>query len=94
MNTSWHRLFPDGLSDEAATALARFLYDLAMACESRYLVQIQRHHRGRPAQPLRPATAVAVATGQGEITPPLSRTAHGARSAKNRVGRALCFILE
>ena len=47
MNTSWHRLFPDGLSDEAATALARFLYDLAMACESRYLVQIQRHHRGQ-----------------------------------------------
>ena len=47
MNTSWHRLFPDALSGEAATALARFLYDLAEVCESGYLAQIQRHHRGQ-----------------------------------------------
>ena len=47
MNTPLHRLIPDDLPDEAATALARFLYDLAMACESRYLAQIQRHHRGQ-----------------------------------------------
>ncbi len=35
MNTSWHRLFPDALSDAAARA-----------CESRF-AQIQRHHRGQ-----------------------------------------------
>lgn len=37
-------LFPEDLSDEAASVLSAFLYDLAGACESRYFTQLQRHH--------------------------------------------------
>jgi len=37
-------LFPDGLSDEAAVALCDFLFQLATACESHYLVQLRRHY--------------------------------------------------
>ena len=37
--------FPDGLSDESASALSEFLYQLAAACESRYFVQLRRYHR-------------------------------------------------
>ena len=37
-------LFSDGLSDETASALSDFLHQLAAACESRYLVQLRRHH--------------------------------------------------
>jgi len=37
-------LFPDGLSDESASALSEFLHQLAAACESRYFVQLRRHH--------------------------------------------------
>ncbi len=37
-------LFPEGLSDEAASVLSAFLYALADACESRYLAQLLRHH--------------------------------------------------
>ena len=38
-------LFPDGLSDESASALSEFLHQLAAACESRYFVQLRRYHR-------------------------------------------------
>ena len=38
-------LFPDGLSDESASALNEFLHQLADACESRYFSQLRRHHR-------------------------------------------------
>lgn len=37
--------FPDGLSDEAASALSEFLHQLAAACETRYFVQLRRYHR-------------------------------------------------
>jgi hypothetical protein len=58
-------LFPDGLSDETASALSDFLHQLAAACESRYLVQLRspvgpRYPSGEadqlrwPASPLRP----------------------------------------
>ena len=47
MKYSLHRLFPDDISDEAASALTEFLYELAVACESRYLTQIQRYHSGQ-----------------------------------------------
>src|SRR3546814_6667619 len=42
MKPQYQPLFPDDLSDEAAVALSAFLYDLAVACESRYLVQLRR----------------------------------------------------
>ena len=38
-------VFPDGLSDETASALSEFLHQLAAACESRYFVQLRRYHR-------------------------------------------------
>ena len=38
-------LFPDGISDETASALSEFLHQLAAACESRYFVQLRRYHR-------------------------------------------------
>ena len=38
-------LFPDRISDEAAAVLCDFLYDLAAACESRYLEKLRRHRR-------------------------------------------------
>jgi hypothetical protein len=37
-----HSVFPDGLSDDSAAALCEFLYQLAAACETRYLVQLRR----------------------------------------------------
>ena len=37
--------FPDGISDETASALSEFLHQLAAACESRYFVQLRRYHR-------------------------------------------------
>ena len=40
-------LFPDGLSDEAASVLCAFLYSLADACESRYLAQLLRHREAQ-----------------------------------------------
>jgi len=40
-------LFPDHLSDEAATALSELLHTLAAACENRYFCQIRRHHSGQ-----------------------------------------------
>lgn len=47
-------LFPDGLSDEAATALCDFLYDLAAAADSRYLAQILRYRKQYQATPFDP----------------------------------------
>ncbi|MBN8449349.1 MAG: hypothetical protein J0M13_10150 [Candidatus Accumulibacter sp.] len=44
MSRRRNRLFPDGLSDETAVALCDFLFQLATACESYYLVQLRRHH--------------------------------------------------
>ncbi len=38
-------VFPDDLSDETASALSDFLYQLAAACENRYYVQRRRNHR-------------------------------------------------
>ena len=38
-------VFPDDLSDETASALSEFLYQLAAACENRYFVQLRRYHR-------------------------------------------------
>ena len=37
-----HSVFPDGLSDDSAAVLCEFLYQLAAACETRYLVQLRR----------------------------------------------------
>jgi hypothetical protein len=44
MSRRHHSLLPDGLSDETAVALCDFLFQLATACESHYLVQLRRHH--------------------------------------------------
>jgi hypothetical protein len=38
-------VFPDGLSDETASALSEVLHQLAAACESHYFVQLRRYHR-------------------------------------------------
>jgi hypothetical protein len=38
-------VFPHNISDETASALGDFLYQLAAACENRYFVQIRRYHR-------------------------------------------------
>lgn len=56
MKPEYQPLFPDGLSDEAAAAVSALLYDLAAACESRYLTQLQRYRQRQldlydPAQP-------------------------------------------
>ena len=52
-------LFPDGLSDESAAVLSEFLNQLAVACESRYFVQLRRYHQRQmnlydPEAPWRP----------------------------------------
>ena len=44
MSRRRNRLFPEGLSDEAAVALCDFLFKLATACERHYFVQLHRHH--------------------------------------------------
>ncbi len=46
----WDRLFPAGLSDEAATALLRFVDALRSLLESRYGAQA-RAHQIRSADP-------------------------------------------
>ncbi|MCY0871395.1 MAG: hypothetical protein OWQ56_01555 [Acidithiobacillus caldus] len=46
----WDRLFPAGLSDEAAAALLRFVDALGSLLESRYGAQA-RAHRIRSAEP-------------------------------------------
>lgn len=38
-------IFPDGLSDETASALSEFLHQLATDCDTRYFVQLRRYHR-------------------------------------------------
>lgn len=45
MSTDVDDLFPDELSDEAASALADFLHRLAAACDTRYFAQLRRHNR-------------------------------------------------
>jgi hypothetical protein len=45
MSRRFDPVFPDGISDEAASALSEFLSQLAAACESRYFVQLRRYHR-------------------------------------------------
>ena len=47
MKTDLHRLFPDDISDETAAVLSELLYELAVACETRYLTQIRRYHNGQ-----------------------------------------------
>jgi hypothetical protein len=37
-------LFPEGLTDDTASAISDFLNELAVAWESRYLHQLQRYH--------------------------------------------------
>ena len=49
-------LFPDGISDEAATVLCEVFSTLILALESRYLVQLRRYADsprcpGDPEQP-------------------------------------------
>jgi hypothetical protein len=46
--------FPDGLSDEAVTALCDFLFDLAAAADSRFLPQILRYRQQQQTPPLDP----------------------------------------
>ena len=38
-------VFPDGISDETASAPSEFLHQLTAAYESRYFVQLRRYHR-------------------------------------------------
>lgn len=40
-------LFPERLTDEAASVLSSFLYDLAAACENRYFTQLRRYHESQ-----------------------------------------------
>ena len=47
MSADIEPLFPENLSDEMAQALSTFLHDLASACESRYFVQLRRHHESQ-----------------------------------------------
>ena len=61
MTSNFEPLFPDDISDEAASVLSNFLYSLAMACESRYFIQLQRHDDRRqqaydPGQPWKKRT--------------------------------------
>ncbi|MDS4014669.1 MAG: hypothetical protein RKP46_09970 [Candidatus Accumulibacter sp.] len=44
MSRRRNSVFPDRLSDEAAAALCDFLFQLATACETRYLGQLRRQH--------------------------------------------------
>ena len=37
-------VFPDNLSDEAASALSEFLRQIAAACDNRYYVQLRRYY--------------------------------------------------
>jgi hypothetical protein len=37
-------VFPDHLSDEAASALSEFLHHIAAACDNRYFVQLRRYY--------------------------------------------------
>ena len=63
MNRELKTLFPKGLSDEAAFALYELLQHLALACESRYFVQLRRYQaKGQadlfdPEQPWRRSPA-------------------------------------
>jgi hypothetical protein len=54
MSSETDPLFPDGLSDEAATALCDFLFELAAAADSRFLAQILRYRRQHQNPPLDP----------------------------------------
>ena len=48
-------LFPAELSDAAAAALCDFLHELALAADTRYFAQLQRHRRQQQPPPLDPA---------------------------------------
>lgn len=47
-------VFPDNLSDETAQALCDVLYALTVACESRYLTQLQRYCASQRSEPVDP----------------------------------------
>ena len=44
MNHTIDQLFPDDLSDKAASRLTDFLHELALACDRRYFKQCQCYH--------------------------------------------------
>lgn len=44
MKSYLHPLFPDDISDEAASVLCEFVQALALACDSRYFNQLRRYH--------------------------------------------------
>lgn len=56
MKSDLEPLFPDGISDEAASVLSAFLQALAAACDSRYFTQLRRYHarQQHPYDPQRP----------------------------------------
>lgn len=47
-------LFPDDLSDKAASRLCDFLNELALACDRRYLKQCRRYHEKKRCKSLDP----------------------------------------
>jgi len=47
-------LFPDDLSDKAASRLSDFLHELAFACDRRYLKQCRRYHEKKRRKSLDP----------------------------------------
>jgi hypothetical protein len=49
MNLDIETLFPDGLTDETASAISDVLQELTLCWESRYLHQIRRYHDQRQA---------------------------------------------
>jgi hypothetical protein len=56
MNTDTEPLFPDDISDEAASAISDFLWQLISAWDSHYFNQLRRYHAGKepPCDPARP----------------------------------------
>lgn len=47
MRSDDESLFPVGISDEAAVVLCNFLFELANACDSRYLTQQLRYEEAK-----------------------------------------------
>ncbi len=56
MKSDLEPLFPDNLSDEAASVLSDFLWQLISAWDSRYFTQLRRYQERKrpPCDPERP----------------------------------------
>jgi hypothetical protein len=94
MSRRRHRLFPDGLSDETAVALCDFLFQLATACESHYLVQLRRHF-DRQRNSVRSRRTLALPEHRSPIPiGPLSHPDAGPTPPDYSVGLSSCLTPE